>query len=93
VTHRESRGPAVELRCDLGVLVGADCPRWRTQVEIEIEIGCRDVRGRRCFDEATQACGAVDDGAPDRHCLGERIGKALTCTRRIYENKSGTIYF
>ena len=64
VTRCESHGPAVKPRGDLGVLVGADCPRWRTQVKIEVEIcrrGCRDARRRRCFGEAAQACGAVDD--------------------------------
>jgi hypothetical protein len=68
----------------LGV-VRVDCPRWRKQVKIR---RCRDVRRRQCFDEAAQACGAVDDGAPDRHCLGEGVGEALPCARRIYENQS-----
>ena len=92
-TYCESRGPAVEPRGELGVLVGVDCPWWRTQVKIETEIrrlGCRDVQRRGCFGEAAQACGAIDDGTPDRHCLGERIREELACTRRIYKNKSGT---
>ena len=65
----ESRGPAVEPRGDINLLV-ADCLGQRAQVQIEIEIHRgRDVRRRRCFDETAQVYGAVDDDAPNRHCL------------------------
>ena len=92
-TYCECRGPAVEPCSDLGVLVGADCPGRRMQVKkIRRRRRRRDAR-RRCLEGAAataQACGAVDDGAPDRHGLGEGVGEALACARRIYENNSGT---
>ena len=84
MTHCESHGPAVKPRGDLGVLVGADCPRWRTQVKIEVEIcrrGCRDVR-RRCFGEAAQARDAVDDvGNVLESASGRRLPARVGFTR------------
>ena len=39
---------------------------------------------------AAQGYSAIDDSAPDRHGLRERIGDAFTRARRIYEDESGT---
>jgi hypothetical protein len=105
-THREGRGPTLEPRRDLCMLVSADRPRRRAQIRrgavVIVVIGllplhfpscCRCVRGWASLveEEATQACGAVDDGAPNRYGLGKCVGEALASARRVYENESGPI--
>ena len=96
-THCEGRGPAIEPRGDLGVLVRTHCSRWRVQVRRGALVRFLP-RFRECVGgwawasldkEATQARSAVDDGAPDRYGLGKRIGEALAGARRVYDNEPG----
>lgn len=84
VTYCEARGPAIESRGDLDVLLRADGTRRRVQVRrgvvfvvpqvlrlrIRLVVGVgRDDGVRRGEAALTQAESTVDNGAPDRHRL------------------------
>jgi hypothetical protein len=69
------------------------------QVKIPVRARRRNVNIRRRrrqrhfdIDETASAQGysTIDDSAPDRHGLRERVGEAFTRARRVYENESGT---
>lgn len=93
ITYCESCGPEIEPRRYLGVFVQADCTGWRMQVKIRVRVHRRNLNARRHVNvEAATAQGysAIDNSAPDRYGLRERIGEAFTRARRIYENESGT---
>ena len=79
-TYYQSIRPTIQLRNDLAPLLLADRAGRAVQLHVPF------VPAHRVRAAASQR--AVDNCTPDRYGLGERVGDALACARRVDEDET-----